>query len=50
MRLVFRAFDKALHGGSARELQSELKRIAPQGTTQGSLYVAPKYQLLPILP
>ncbi len=48
---VFRAFEKTLlHGGSARELASELKSVAPQGTTQGSLYVAPDYRLLPILP
>ncbi len=50
VRRVFLAFDKGLQGGSVRELQSELKRIAPEGTTQGSLYVAPNYQLLPILP
>jgi putative protease len=55
VRRVFRAFEKALRGSAiqkdrARELANELKRIAPQGTTQGSLYVAPNYQLLPILP
>lgn len=50
VRRVFRAFEKALHGGSAHDLSSELKRIAPEGTTQGSLYVAPDYRLLPILP
>jgi putative protease len=50
LRRVFRAFDKALHGGSARGLASELQHIAPQGTTQGSLFVAPDYRLLPILP
>ena len=50
VRQVFRAFEKALRGGTSRELASELKRIAPEGTTQGSLYVAPDYQLLPILP
>jgi putative protease len=50
LRRVFRAFEKALNGGSARELASELKNIAPEGTTQGSLYVAPDYRLLPILP
>jgi putative protease len=37
VRCVFRAFEKA-------------KNIAPEGTTQGSLYVAPDYRLLPILP
>jgi putative protease len=51
LRRVFRAFEKALlKGGSARDLASELKNIAPEGTTQGSLYVAPDYRLLPILP
>ena len=55
VRRVFRAFEKALSGAASqkdrsRELANELKRIAPEGTTQGSLYVAPKYQLLPILP
>jgi len=49
VRQVFRAFEKALAGGNARELSSELKHIAPQGTTQGSLYVAPDYRTLPIL-
>jgi putative protease len=50
VRRVFRAFEKALQRGSARDLASELKSIAPEGTTQGSLYVAPDYRLLPILP
>lgn len=50
VRRVFRAFDKALNGGSSRELANDLKTIAPEGTTQGSLYVAPDYRLLPILP
>ncbi|HEV2198583.1 MAG TPA: U32 family peptidase [Bryobacteraceae bacterium] len=47
VRQVFRAFERALAVGSARELASELKRIAPQGTTQGSLYIAPDYRTLP---
>ena len=51
VRKLFRAFEKTLlKGGSARDLASELKNIAPEGTTQGSLYVAPDYRLLPILP
>jgi putative protease len=50
VRRVFRAFEKALTGGSSRDLAGELKNIAPEGTTQGSLYVAPDYRLLPILP
>jgi U32 family peptidase len=50
VRGVFRAFDKALRGGSSRELANDLKYIAPEGTTQGSLYVSADYNLLPILP
>jgi len=51
VRRVYRAFEKALITGvPARDLAGELKNIAPEGTTQGSLYVAPDYRLLPILP
>jgi U32 family peptidase len=51
VRRVYRAFEKALiTGAPARDLAGELKNIAPEGTTQGSLYVAPDYRLLPILP
>jgi putative protease len=34
---------------SPQELASRLKRIAPQGTTEGSLFVAKDYLLLPVL-
>jgi len=43
-------FDEALAGkiGPA-ELAKKLKKAAPGGTTQGSLFVANDYQVLPIL-
>lgn len=51
---VYRAFEKTLRTpdapNPARGLAAELRNAAPEGTTQGSLYVAPDYQLLPILP
>jgi putative protease len=44
------AFAGALTGSvSARDLARELRRASPQGTTQGSLYVAPGYMALPVL-
>jgi putative protease len=44
------AFDDALAGRSnARDLSQQLQRIAPQGTTQGSLYVPEGYLTLPVL-
>ncbi len=47
---VYRAFEAALNGSSsAAELAAELKRIAPQGTTEGSLFVPKNYLELPIL-
>jgi U32 family peptidase len=47
---VARAFAQALEGRlSAAELESLLARIAPQGTTEGSLYVPKDYLSLPIL-
>ena len=50
VRQVTEAFDKALSGQmSFTELGRELKRLAPGGTTQGSLFVAPNYLELPIL-
>lgn len=33
----------------ARQLSLELKRIAPEGTTEGSLFVPEDYLRLPIL-
>jgi putative protease len=43
-------FSGALNGKiSAAELGKKLKKAAPGGTTQGSLFVATDYQVLPIL-
>ena len=50
VRRVYQAFDAALAGQkSARELSAELAAIAPQGTTEGSLFVAPDYLKLTVL-
>jgi putative protease len=47
---IVRAFEGALDGTLGREaLASKLKAIAPQGTTQGSLFVPNDYLKLPIL-
>jgi len=47
---VYQAFDAALAGrSSARELAAQLASIAPQGTTEGSLFVAPDYLKLTVL-
>lgn len=47
---VARAFQSALAGTTtARQLTRELKRIAPEGTTEGSLFVPEGYLTLPIL-
>jgi putative protease len=47
---IFSAFARALTGSlSARDLAQELRRLAPQGTTEGSLFVSAGYQELPIL-
>ena len=47
---ITRLFRRALAGeiGSA-QLNRELKAIAPEGTTQGSLFVPSNYQALPVL-
>jgi putative protease len=43
-------FARALAGDlSGQQLARELERAAPGGTTQGSLFVAPKYLSLPVL-
>jgi putative protease len=48
---ITRAFEQALAGRwSAQQLARELKRIAPGGTTEGSLFVPEGYLTLPILP
>jgi putative protease len=47
---VARLFGAALSGKlTAAQLNRELKRTVPQGTTQGSLFVAPEYLQLPVL-
>jgi len=47
---VTAAFHDALNGALAPEaLTAELRKIAPQGTTQGSLFVPADYLTLPIL-
>ncbi len=47
---VVLAFDKALNGSwTADQLSRELRRIAPQGTTEGSLFVPSNYLVLPVL-
>ena len=47
---VARLFGAAIEGKiGAAQLGRELKAIAPEGTTQGSLFVAPGYLELPVL-
>ena len=47
---VFRAFESALAGlSTSRQLGAELRKAAPQGVTEGSLFIAPDYLKLPIL-
>jgi len=50
VRQVTRAFEAALAGRmTAQQLARELERIAPEGTTEGSLFVPADYLTLPIL-
>ena len=50
VRRVFEAFHEALSSRSPyRELARRLRAIAPQGTTEGSLLIAPGYLQLPVL-
>jgi putative protease len=47
---VYRAFDSALQGRSTfAELARKLLEIAPEGTTEGSLFVPSGYLTLPVL-
>ena len=47
---VYRAFESMLNGTiNSQKLAAELKKIAPQGTTEGSLFVPKDYLQLPIL-
>ena len=50
VRAVSKAFRNALDGTvSAVQLNAELRRIAPSGVTEGSLYIPKDYLTLPIL-
>jgi putative protease len=50
VKSIARAFASALGGKiTASQLANELKKIAPQGTTEGSLFVPADYLKLPIL-
>jgi U32 family peptidase len=50
LKRVYHAFRDALDGKmSASQLGAELKKASPQGTTEGSLFVAPNYLKLPVL-
>ena len=47
---VFHAFDAALQSRiTPKDLSAQLRRIAPQGTTEGSLFVPVDYLTLPVL-
>jgi putative protease len=47
---VFQAFESVLAGRTAgHELSAQLRRAAPQGTTEGSLFVSADYLKLPVL-
>jgi putative protease len=50
MKEIARLFAAALAGDvTAQQLSSELKKFAPQGTTEGSLFIPADYLKLPIL-
>jgi putative protease len=50
LRQVFHAFESALAGrSSGQALSAQLRRAAPQGITEGSLFVSPGYLELPVL-
>jgi putative protease len=50
LKQVYRAFESTLNGSfTPQKLGAELKRIAPQGTTEGSLFIPKDYLQLPIL-
>ena len=50
VREVFQAFEAALHHRvSSKDLAAQLRRLAPQGTTEGSLFVPADYLQLPVL-
>ncbi len=50
VRAVTMAFQQAFSGAiTFRQLEAELRRLAPQGSTQGSLFVPASFPELPIL-
>ena len=50
VQAIVRAFDLALKGiTTPQKLGAELRKLAPQGTTEGSLFVSNDYLQLPIL-
>jgi putative protease len=49
-RQVFQAFESVLAGRTSnQELSAQLRRAAPQGITEGSLFVSADYLKLPVL-
>jgi putative protease len=47
---IVNAFEEALHGRMTfGELADHLRRKAPAGTTEGSLFIAKNYSSLPVL-
>jgi len=50
VREITAAFGATLDGGrAAAELKKQLQRIAPQGVTEGSLFVPPNYTEIPLM-
>lgn len=50
LRQVFQAFEAVLAGrATSHELSAQLRRAAPQGITEGSLFVSADYLKLPVL-
>jgi putative protease len=50
LRQVFQAFETVLAGrATSHELSAQLRRAAPQGITEGSLFVSADYLKLPVL-
>jgi putative protease len=50
LKTISRAFASALAGGmTPQQLANELKKFAPQGTTEGSLFIPADYLKLPVL-
>ncbi|MFN3335386.1 MAG: hypothetical protein ACK47M_23050 [Caldilinea sp.] len=50
MREIAAAFGATLNGKrSAADLKKQLQRIAPQGVTEGSLFIPPNYMEIPLM-